>query len=399
MLKERTSMAPRLLCRVLFRPAALVLAAGMLPVLAAGTATGAVAAGGVAPGLPVAGAPAGTPATAPPGWRLFHTIAISGRQPSLDAVSATNAGHAWAVGATGLTDDGPLVERWSDGTWHTASLPKTALTALSGLRAVGGGATNMWAFDSQARWLHWNGQHWSVGTLPKAVDAGAPDTIRSVTVFSHTDAWAFGADDEFSPYAAHFNGSAWKVVSVPSAGLMSASAVSSTDIWGLVNDREDLSGAPFQIVRWNGKSWRDAPGPDQSLGTFSSIYAHNNHDVWLGGVAPDGAGLAAHWTGTSWHVAKLPPVATFGTDDLSILTPDGGGGLWALASCDCGPAWRLWHETGGKWSGPILPRISGDITALGGIAWVPQTASVWGVGLRVLGSSRQGMILLDGKVP
>jgi hypothetical protein len=382
-------MALRLFRRVLFRPAALVLAAGMLPVLAAGTATGAAAARANAAG--------------PPGWRLFRTVTIPGQVPSLGAVSATNAGNGWAVGSGGATEAGPLAERWSSGAWRTASLPKTALSALGGLTTVGGGATNMWAFDSQARWLHWNGQHWSVGTLPARVGFGTASIIQSALVFSHTDAWAIGEDSSERPYTAHFDGSTWKYVKMSDGvGPMSASAVSPTDIWGLVDNNLGGSGPPFFIARWNGKAWRNAPAPDDAPfeSSLTSIYAHNDHDVWAGGVAPDGRGLAAHWTGTSWHITKLPAVPGSSTDDLQVLTPDGSGGLWALASCDCdSAAWRLWHETGGKWSGPTLPQISGDSVTATDIAWVPGTASVWGAGTRTLGSSNQGMILLDGNVP
>lgn len=351
------------------------------------------------------------PAQASTGWRLFTTVSITDRQVVLYGVAATSPNHAWAVGSSqSLTSLSfrPVVEHWTGSAWRRNKLPSSVRDTLGTagqLNAVGAASkSNMWAFDTRGHWLHWNGTQWTAGRLPEPTSGTGRPLIRSVKVFSGSNAWAVGSyinttTSSPAPYAAHFNGSGWHIKFVPGAGIMSASAVSSSDIWGVIDNRYG-TGASYSVVRWNGTSWQTATAPSLPSGGFlRTILARSDGNVWVGGVQPTGAGLAAHWNGTTWTVVDLPPISTMGVDDLLTLTRDGTGGMWALGVCDCGPAYRLWHESGGKWLGPYLPSISGDPQWVTDLAYVPRTTSVWGVGGRYINGTGQGMILLYGSVP
>lgn len=82
------------------------------------------------------------------------------------------------------------------------------------------------------------------------------------------------------------------------------------------------------------------------------------------------------------------------------MVPDGHGGIWALNVPDLGP-WRPWHLTGGTWTRAATQiAVPGQVTGMSsGLALVPGTTSVWGVGGRGQFPVGNGMIFLNGRVP
>ena len=56
--------------------------------------------------------------------------------------------------------------------------------------------------------------------------------------------------------------------------------------------------------------------------------------------------LAAEWNGTSWSVKDLPMRATSEDWLLDAMTPDGTGGIWALAQAGVDGKERIWHLRG-----------------------------------------------------
>ena len=66
------------------------------------------------------------------------------------------------------------------------------------------------------------------------------------------------------------------------------------------------------------------------------------------------------------------------------MVPDGSGGLWALGYCEHAgqhASWyppqasRLWHESGGKCTGPIEPKLAKRATPM--FSLVAAAKSVW----------------------
>jgi hypothetical protein len=80
--------------------------------------------------------------------------------------------------------------------------------------------------------------------------------------------------------------------------------------------------------------------------------------------------------------------------------PDGHAGVWALGvSFQQQATQRLWHFTGGRWTGPQRPAFGGTAGELLQLAAVPGTGSVWGAGIVAHGDKLDGLIAIDGPTP
>jgi len=149
------------------------------------------------------------------------------------------------------------------------------------------------------------------------------------------------------------------------------------------------------LVRWNGRRWQQVAGLPAVLrnSSLGSVLARSDHDVWLGGAVRNAkAGTTeaiGHWNGRSWTVRRLPAPAARARDRVVSLAGDGAGGIWALGAClgvSCPgqrSRYRLWHETGGRWSGPVRPRLGTGMVGLFSLAGAGH--SVWAVGIAVVG--------------
>jgi hypothetical protein len=301
-----------------------------------------------------------------------------------------------------------LVLSWAGRGWHKASLPSSVSKALDGGATVtGSSAADVWLY-SQAGWARWNGKGWAAGKIPRAVK-GHPSQSGQLPAFGPADAWFIGqyfTAGQSHPFAEHFNGRSWRAMPAPPVTDFVLSGASASAICAM-NGQLGTSATATVLACWNGHRWNRLKLPG-ALGhrhaIIGSILVRSPHDIWVGGgrISQTGGtrGLAAHWTGTGWHVTVLPAVATLGVDALNLLVSDGHGGLWAEGDCDCGgPAWRLWHYTGGHWRGPALPAIGGTAGLVNGIAPVPGTRSAWAAGTRFTNSSADGVILANGRLP
>ena len=130
--------------------------------------------------------------------------------------------------------------------------------------------------------------------------------------------------------------------------------------------------------------------------------------VWIGGDHPVGLSsqgyFAAELTGSTWKVTSLKGTAADGIAGSALVSmvPDGAGGLWGLAeSLSAGSTERLWHFTRGRWQAPVSPRFGGTSAALGQLAAIPGSRSVWAAGAVSRGGSAAtaGLIAVAGPTP
>ena len=81
-------------------------------------------------------------------------------------------------------------------------------------------------------------------------------------------------------------------------------------------------------------------------------------DVWFGGSAENKAKgttpLAAEWNGTGWSVSDLPARVSSADWRMVAMTPDGTGGIWAVAEDNNTGTDRIWHLHRTTWS-PVSP--------------------------------------------
>jgi hypothetical protein len=372
------------------------------------------------------------------GWRIDTTLAVHGRVTLFSSVAASSPTDAWVTGLLGQTEtkgNSPLqivIRHWTGKAWRPVTLPrKVAATwadagpLLPQVGAVSVG--DVWVFGTlTGAYLRLSGGQWTVGRLPGAGSdvRGVLLDIAAVKVFSSTNVWAFGERDSvsasqevFKPYAAHYNGHKWVRVAVPGSGTITAvAAASSSEMWAVEDEQSPLGSSissgpnPPVVLHWTASTgWQDAAQqpPLRTGDQLTSAVAEANGDVWFGGSAKNKAKgttpLAAEWNGTSWSVSDLPMRATSANWQLAGMTPDGTGGIWALAVASNRAMERIWHH-GATWS-PTRPAFGKRRCVLEALALVPRTRSVWGVGA-VIGSkstatnlTANGLIAVDGPVP
>jgi hypothetical protein len=91
--------------------------------------------------------------------------------------------------------------------------------------------------------------------------------------------------------------------------------------------------------------------------------------------------------------------ATSADWQLAAMTPDGTGGIWAVALVASSGATRIWHLRGATWS-QVSAAFGKHKWALDALAVVPGTHSVWAVGAELISNSRaDGLIAVDGPLP
>jgi hypothetical protein len=361
--------------------------------------------------LAVSGTGVAQGASVPP-WRIVHLVGPATSETSLTGVAATGASHAWAVGMQACADPqfcqayGLVVEQWNGHSWTTMSLPVSLGNARLGLYnpAIGASSpTNVWVFTQggAAYADHWNGAKWTASVVPGAF------TISATYVASTRDVWAFGSGPEINGYAAEYNGSTWVSHPPPVDVLHSnqVSAVNANDIWAAGAPGPGLQGSAIETAHWTGTKWQVVTlaslhlAKNTSLDPFGvGIYAVASNDVWIASdLLGTNGSVLARWNGKTWTRVTLP----HGINATGMLTSDGHGGLWMVATLNTGgPKVAMEHYSNGKWSQQTVTPPAGDSLAINAFERIPGTESVWAVGsvARYVGSNyeSQGAILKYG---
>jgi hypothetical protein len=184
-------------------------------------------------------------------WSLTATPSL-GVNAGLNAVSASSASDAWAVGFTlpsGYRVRQPLYEHWNGSAWSVVSGPGLGLNGVADLSPA-----NAWAVGIRGTVEHWNGTAWSNVAVPSpnpSYPAGA--NLNAITAISASDIWAVGsfynASFTISAFALHYNGTAWSVTVLPQPAVTGPSspilhgvtAVASNNVWA-VGENEEVPG-------------------------------------------------------------------------------------------------------------------------------------------------------------
>jgi hypothetical protein len=361
------------------------------------------------------------------GWRVEATFAARGSVTALTSVAAVSPSDAWATGFNFKVSGNPkppwqtVIRHWTGKTWRSVTLPakiaREWARQLPVSSVVGAmSARDVWVFGGfQAGYLRLHGSRWSLGQLPGASKkSGALVQIDAVKVFSRSDVWAFGLRGQSTPYVAHYIGRKWVRVTVPGSAsgggaIDAVAAVSPDDMWAVeYGDRgfaRSTTAVPV-VLHWTASSgWHDAvEQPPLTVGDeLTSVVAEPGGDVWFGGSAENKAKgtrpLTAEWNGNNWSVSDLPVRSSSADWRLLAMTPDGTGGIWAVALDDTTGTDRIWHLHGTSRS-PVSPAFGKHPWDISALALVPGTHSVWAVGAVLAAkSSADGLIAVDGPLP
>jgi hypothetical protein len=238
------------------------------------------------------------------------------------SLAAVAANDVWAVGQTYPTPfvSLPLTERWDGTTWQVIAnpeMPGVTESLLNGVARIPG-TNQLWAVgyalwgprpgSEQPLVERWDGASWRVIPGPTLPNGAFGATLKGVVALSATDAWAVGdytaSDHTIRTLIAHWNGSAWEVVTSP-------------DTWGSLN----------------------------------GVAAAGPHDVRAVGHVTSGDGNTRHalieqWNGSSWQTVKSAEPAGAAYSALSGVATDGTSAFWAVGS---------FYESGGGLQ-PLIER-------------------------------------------
>ncbi|HLJ33309.1 MAG TPA: hypothetical protein VKU38_06655 [Ktedonobacteraceae bacterium] len=345
-------------------------------------------------------------------WRIVHSMNPGLAQNGLNAVTATSANDAWAVGDYSNSHfDVParkaFIEHWNGSAWSVVKSPTTPLdgSTLNGVAAIS--PIDAWAVgyafsnsnnnEQQSLIEHWDGTTW---TFVKSPNLASGTQLFAITALSATDIWVSGVygnnlgkqNNEHS-LVEHWNGTTWTVVQSPNPGsqlnsLNGLTAISANDIWAVgVTDNTQTEVA--LIEHWNGTSWQTVQNPNPgTAGSFlNTIAAVSANDIWAAGISSSGSTantLIEHWNGRSWSIVKSPnPGAA--TNFLTAVVTVSTHNIWIVGfssnsfnSQEERPLIEHWDGT--SWSTVTSPNIGTPTTSLNGASLVPHSTNIWAVG-------------------
>jgi len=276
---------------------------------------------------------------------------------SLSGVSCTAKSFCEAAGEV---NNGNVVSQavtWNGSAWTAQSTPNPATATDTRLNAVscasasdcetaGYYRVDQTSSDSKALAEGWNGSAWALQAA--VAPAGATsNTLSSVSCVSASLCEAVGSHVDSSGdtvgLAEEWNGSSWKVQSVPSQTssgnpttqtLLSVSCVSAMFCEAVGNG---TSGADAEI--WNGTSWQLQTRPGSAVQPTSVSCAAANFCL-----AIDGSDTAETWNGSSWSAAP----ALTGFSPVSSLSCVSASFCEAVGSGPSGQNAAVWNGT--SWS-------------------------------------------------
>jgi hypothetical protein len=175
------------------------------------------------------------PASAAAGWSVA-SVPRTGNNTEFNAMFARTSTDAWAVGtqfgAAGQTPPPPVAYHRNGSAWSLTPTPSFGVNA--GLNAVSASsATDAWAVGftlpsgyrvRQPLYEHWNGSAWSIVPSPTP---GAYPTLNAVAARSARDVYAVGFNEPSvnggvqQGMILRWNGSTWSADTDPTAGTFS----------------------------------------------------------------------------------------------------------------------------------------------------------------------------------
>ena len=304
-------------------------------------------------------------------WSQVMTPATPGNTAILNAVSASGASDAWAVGRTQVNKSSFLALglHWNGTAWSVSSGLSTAL--FGGTYSVGVAdisATDAYVIGDNSslasgELAQWNGSNWTHVTYPLPTSTGFPNTLNAISANGPNDVWIVGSymiqisqtNLRYETFSLHWNGSTWSVVSMPLVSgsdtllayeFSSVVVNSPTDVWAVGGSGDHvigLGGSPSNtlIEHWNGAAWSivPSPSPGSNAGLTGVTTSNAASSIWAAGFdTPAGASqpqtLTLNWNGTTWTTVASPNAAS--TDILtSVATNPGAAIVWAVG--DSGP--------------------------------------------------------------
>ncbi|RAY14755.1 hypothetical protein DPM19_13505 [Actinomadura craniellae] len=240
-----------------------------------------------------------TPGTATPAPPELIGAGLQGVACAGAAAIAVGGGYDRLAGT-----ETPLVRHWDGAGWTDPGpvgpgrgfvLTGVVLPAETEAWAVGHGAPGGNGSAGPVI-LRWSGGTWADARPPSLVPARTRGSLLAADAAAPDDVWAVGALDgprrgARGALIAHYDGHAWRRVPCPTARpLTDVLALSATDAWAVGGDT---------VLHWNGRGWKRVRVP---IGSANTVTGLSPHDIWVGG----GHGELAHFDGARWTRVHTP---------------------------------------------------------------------------------------------
>ncbi len=311
------------------------------------------------------------------GWTVATQPVPPAGDSELDAVAASSATDAWAVGHAANAIGGPthtLIERWDGAAWSVAPAadgPSSTTSTLAGV--ADRTSTDAWAvgtFSTPTNLFRtlierWDGASWSRVPSP---NGGHPagGGLSGVVALATDDAWAVGGFGQGAPgrtMIEHWDGTSWSVVASPNKtsnpnSLAAVAAVAPNDVWAVGTLSTKAFTHRTLTLHWDGTSWRRVKSPNvgPNENDLLAVAALAADDVWAVGFAGTRT-LTEHWNGTRWSIVKSPTPG--GNADLAGVVAPAADDVWAVGSRVDRPTNAL-HSLVERWDGVRWRVVASD---------------------------------------
>lgn len=229
-----------------------------------------------------------------------------------------------------------------------------------------------------------SGFSWSIVSTPNTSPSEI-NVLNAVTCVSTSDCWAVGQgnmgpggpNNNAHALAEHWNGTAWSIVTTPSAGLNlnGVSCVSSADCWAVGNG----SGSML-ADHWNGSTWSSVATPGSGALIYG-ISCAGTSDCWVVGQGSNGMAVqtfAEHWNGTAWSIVSLPNTSPSLNNELFGVTCVNTSDCWAVGGQTAIREQALTeHWNGSAWS-IVLGTLRSQLNRVTCVS----SSDCWAVGIR-----------------
>ena len=256
----------------------------------------------------------------PPQWQIQTTQDPGTTENFLDGVSTTSTSNAWVAGYSvnqNIQLSRALIEHYDGVSWQVASAPQPGRRSeLNAVRATS--ATNAWAVGwwekpgvvpERSLVEHWDGGAWT--TQASASFTHFTTILNAIGASSATNAWAVGDGSNPVLFGAilHLENGVWRNVSFTrpkgESDLLGVTTLGASDVWAVGQATPSGKPARTWIEHWNGVDWTRVTSPNR--GTKGSelfgVSANSSSDVWA--VGESGASTSAphtlieHWDGAT----------------------------------------------------------------------------------------------------
>ncbi len=219
--------------------------------------------------------------------------------------------------------------------------------------------------------------------------------LLSISAISPTDMWGVGGYPNSVGNGAlsmHWDGQSWGLITTPTftstTELASVAAISTNNVWAV-----GYNGNYALVLHWDGTAWSAMTGTAALQGgTLLGITALANNDIWTVGyraVSSTAQTLTMHWDGTNWTVIPSPN-STSAHNVLWGVSARANNDVWTVGFYGSGEQTLIEHWDGTQWSIVPSPNVAGPgNNELRGVAAISAN-DAWAVGYYSYATTRTG---------